>query len=472
MIKPTELETSSSFDWLARHASATPDRIALAGPGREIPWGRFHADASRVARSLMAMDVGPGKVVAISHPDRYVHWLLCIACEAVGAVSASFESREPDQSSAGLLELADMILSENDRLNDRWLAEVLAGPVAADPPCLAIAPDAPFRIIRTSGTTGRQKCLPLTRRMRAHWVGFMLDHVFSASDTRYYAAYGLTVNPTYYRMETCLRIGGCVILGEKGQDLITYRASHCWLLPRDMALMLEGVRGPWPSAQPLHMTLGGGSVSPALHDRVTSTFGTELRVTYGTNEAGLVALLDRDGIGTPVSGGDIEILDDSGAPVAVGSAGRIRLRTTGVAVGYLDDPEATAAVFQQGWVVTDDVGTRLADGKFRLTGRSGEIINLGGLKMTPSFIEDGLRAAVPGIRDIAVTSILNDQGVEELCIAVVPAESGLLQRVGAALDPSLGRSLLLGLNELPMAASGKIRRSALRDLFIAARPRD
>lgn len=471
MIPLAELECASSFDWLARHAGATPDRIALTGPGREISWIRFHADAARVARALRTMGIGSGKVVAVSHPDRYVHWLLTIACEAVGAISASFESREPEQSSAGLLALADVILTERDLLDDRWIGDVLAGPAATDLPRLATAPDAPFRIIRTSGTTGRQKCLPLTRRMRAHWLGFMLDHVFSASDTRYYAAYGLTVNPTYYRMETCLRVGGTVILGEKGQDLITYQATHCWLLPRDMAQMLEGVRGPWPSAQPLHMTLGGGPVSPALHDRVTATLGTELRVTYGTNEAGLVALLDRDGIGTPVSGGEIEILDDAGQPVSVGATGRIRLRTSGVAAGYLNDPEATAAVFQRGWVVTDDIGMRLAGGKFRLTGRSGEIINLGGLKMVPSFIEDGLRAAVPGIRDIAVTSLHNDQGVEELCIAVVPAESALLQRVGAALDPSLGRSLLLGMDALPLAASGKVARSALRDLFLAARPK-
>lgn len=471
MIPRAELENTPSFDFLAKHAAATPDRIAITGPGREVSWAKFHADAARFALALREFGIEPGRIVALSHPDRYIHWLLTIACEAIGVVSASFEASDPGQTAAGLLKLADVILTESDRLNEDWAASVLARPAPAPKGFRRhlIAPDAPFRIIRTSGTTGTQKCLPLTRRMLTHWVEAMTTYGFHTPDARYYPAYPLSVNPTYYRMETCLRIGATVILGISTQDLITYRATHCWLLPRDMALLLQGVGGTWPSAQPLHMVLGGGPVSPALHDQVTALLGTEVKVVYGANEAGVIALQDREGLGTLNPGVEVKIVDEAGEPVPDGASGIIAVRSSGLAAGYLNDPEATARHFRDGWFLTDDFGRRLADGRLSLLGRRGDHLNLGGVKLAPSVIEEGLRAKVAGIRDIAVTSITNQIGVEEVCVAVVPDASAdpsdLLRRIGAALDPALGRSWLRTVEALPVTASGKVRREALKELF-------
>lgn len=458
----------SGFDHLERHARATPDRIAVTGPGRQVSWGQFHADAARFAHALDQRGVAPGQVVAISHPDRYLHWLLTIACEAIGAVSASFEAQDPGNNAGQVLDLADRVLTERDD----WIAGLLVRPApAADFRRSPIAPDGPLRIIRTSGSTGTQKCLIMTPRMRGHWVEAMTIYAFSTPAARYYPAYSLAVNPVYYRMETCLRVGASVIFGSSTQDILTYRATHCWLLPRDMALLLQGVRGKWPSPEPLHMILGGGPVSPALHDQTAALFGTKVTVVYGANEVGVIALQDREGAGTIPPGVDLKIVDDAGANVPNGAAGAIAVRSSGLAAGYLNDAKTTAAAFRDGWFFTDDIGIRLADGRLRILGRRSEILNLGGLKMAPSVIEDGLRAAIPGIRDIAVTSILNAQGVEEVCIAVVPDgsadPSALLQKIGAGLDPSLGQSWLLPMDSLPIGASGKVQRARLKEIFAA-----
>lgn len=457
----------TSFDYLEHHARRTPDRIAITGPGGQIDWTRFRSDAGRFAQALGKLGLDPGRILVLSHPDPYTHWLLLIACESLGLVSASLMPDDTDTEQ--LLDLADLALTQ-DRL-EGLLAE--GGMTEDGHRRHPAGPDAPIRIVRTSGSTGTPKCILLTRRMQNHWIDTITGVNFRGPPPRYYCAYPLSVNPSLYRMEACLRLGGTVILGQASQDLVAFQATHCWLLPRDMGILLQGVRGRWPSPLPLHMNLGGGPVSTALHDATASLFGTEVQVLYGINEAGRIGLVDRDGIVTPLPEVDLQILDESGAPVPEGEEGRIVVRTSGTADGYMNDPEASAEHFRQGWFFTDDIGVLLPDGRFRILGRRSDILNLGGLKTPLGPIEDLLRANLTGLRDVAVTSVPNSQGIEEICVAVVPDGSAdlsaLFDLVRSTLPPTLGTFWLLSLEKLPSGGSGKVQRSVLKNIFAEAR---
>lgn len=472
------LDSGTSFDHIERHARATPELIAVAGPGRHISWARFRSDSVRFTQALAEFGIIPGQIVAVSHPDRYVHWLLAIGCEAIGAVFAPFAAGDAADNPSALLDLADIVLAERllpgsnwRHIGYDWVAGVFA---AANPPKSksrrpAATPEESLRIVRTSGSTGAPKCMALPRIMQTRAVA---NVNFRATPPRYYSAYPLTVNPGHYRMEACLRLGGTVILGQASQDLVTYEATDCWLLPRDMVKLLEGLQGSWPSPQPLHISLGGGAVSAALHDATVSALGTDVQVFYATNETGFIGMLDREGVGTVLPEVDFQLLDEAGQALLTGEQGRIAIRTPGMVESYLRDPDATEASFRQGWFLSDDIGMQLADGRFRIIGRHSEILNLGGHKMPPAPIEDALRAHVPGLREVAVTSIVNAHGIEEICVAVVPNgavdQSALMGAVQGTLPPSLGKFWLLCLEQLPVGASGKLQRSALRDIFAAA----
>lgn len=462
------MRLATGLDYLEQHAKKTPDRIAVTGPGGQVDWAGFHADAAHFAHALGAIGVGPGRIAVIPHPDPYVHWLLAIACESLGAVSASLGPSDMD--GGQLLGMADLVLTEER------VAGLLpkSGAVAGGHHRYPAAPDTPMRIVRTSGSTGIPKPMMIGRQAQSHRIASIAARNSFDSATRLYLAYPFSVNLNYYRAEACLRAGGTIIFGRASQDLITYDATHCWLLPRDMEKLLQGVRGSWPSPRPLHMSLGGGPVSTALHDLTASMLGTDVSVQYGTNETGFIGVQDRDGIGTLWPENDLKVVDEEGRPLPDGEAGRIAVRTPDMATGYLNDPEASAEHFRQGWFYSDDIGVRLQDGRFRIIGRRSDIINLGGLKISPFPFEEKLRAGIPAIQEIVVTSILGPQGIEEICLAVVPApsadRSALLKAIGAEIDPSIGQVWLRLFDKLPVGASGKVQRSALKEIFAAARP--
>lgn len=460
----SDLGGRTAFDFIEQHAFATPDRIAITGSQGEVSWARFYQDAKRVAHALSEAGIGPGRVVAISHPGRYLHWVLVIACESLGAISGSFESSADD--ARQLLDLADIVLTP-DRIAD-LLAETAS---SNQHPRHPATHDAPVRIARTSGSTGTPKCMMITRRMQSYWIASMAIHNSLGAATRFYVAYPASVNPSYCRMETCLRLGATVIFGAASQDLITYDATHCWLLPRDMVTLLQGARGTWPSARPLQMILGGGPVSAALHDQTAALLGTPVQIVYAANETGFIALQDRDGIGTVLPEVDLEILGEDGQPAPAGIAGTIAIRTPGLVEAYLRDPEASRRFFQRGRFLTDDAGILLPDGRVRILGRRSEILNLGGIKLTPASIEDALRTDIAGLRDVAVTSLINADGIEEICVAAVSdgsiSQSALSERIQGALPQSIGRFWLMPLERLPVGASGKLQRSALKEMFSA-----
>jgi acyl-coenzyme A synthetase/AMP-(fatty) acid ligase len=241
-----------------------------------------------------------------------------------------------------------------------------------------------------------------------------------------------------------------------------------------MVTLLKGVRGTWPSPQRLHMSLGGGPVSTALHDQTAAMLGTAVPLQYGTNETGFIGVQDRDGIGTLSPENDLKIVDESGQPVPEGEEGRIVLRAPGMVSGYLNDPEADAAHFRGGWFFTDDIGALLPEGRFRVLGRRSEVVNLGGFKLMLSAVEEALRTHVAGIREVAVTTVLNAQDIDELCVAVVPDgtadQSSLFASVQGVLPPTYGKFWLMCLEKLPVSGNGKVQRSALKDIFAVALP--
>jgi acyl-CoA synthetase (AMP-forming)/AMP-acid ligase II len=477
----SELVFRTSFDFIERHAHETPDRIAVTGPGGDVSWARFRHDALRVACGLDTLAIQPGQIVAISHPDRYRHWLLMIACEMIGAVSGSFAAGDQADDAAPLLDLADFVLTDRavpeaaqQLVTDAWIDGLSAPAGSRGPARPPATPDAPVRIALTSGSTGTPKCMMIRRHAQSHRIASIAERNSLDSSSRVYAAYPLSVNPNYYRLEACLRLGATVIFGRTSQDLVAYGATHCWLLPRDLVTLLDGVRGTWPSPQPLHLSLGGGPVSTALHDQAAAMLGTAVPIQYGTNETGFLGLQDREGIGTVWPENALLVVDADGRPLPEGEPGRIAARAPGMVDGYVNDPLGTRACFVDGWFLTDDVGVLLPNGRFRILGRRSEMINLGGLKLPPTPIEDALRAKMTGIRDIAVTSVINPHGIEEMCVAVVPDgsvdQAALFAQVQAMLPPEVGRFWLVPFSRLPLSAGGKLQRSALRDIFVAMRP--
>ncbi|MDO4909497.1 MAG: long-chain-fatty-acid--CoA ligase [Corynebacterium sp.] len=110
-----------------------------------------------------------------------------------------------------------------------------------------------------------------------------------------------------------------------------------------------------------------------------------------------------------------------------GTEGEVLVRGPQVFKGYLNQPEATANSFHNGWYRTGDVGVMEPDGFIRLVARIKEVIITGGFNVYPVEVEEVLRAH-KDIDDVAVVGLPRSDGSESVVAAITFKE-------GAALDP-------------------------------------
>jgi len=110
--------------------------------------------------------------------------------------------------------------------------------------------------------------------------------------------------------------------------------------------------------------------------------------------------------GLPLPGCCVEVVDDDGAVLAPGAIGQTRVRAPFASLGYWNDPQATQAVWSEGWYATGDLGSVDEAGRLTLLGRLKEVINRSGHKVLPAEVErvvgkhpDVFQCAVVGASD-------------------------------------------------------------------------
>jgi long-chain acyl-CoA synthetase len=137
---------------------------------------------------------------------------------------------------------------------------------------------------------------------------------------------------------------------------------------------------------------------------------------------------------------------------------------------YLGDPEKTADAWRQtpaGPAFTvGDVGRIAADGYVHLDGRRDDLVISGGVNVYPLEVENALRE-VPGVEDVAVFGMPDPEWGQRVCAAVVGAadEAALREHAGGVLAPAKRPKKYVHVAELPLTATGKVRRDQLPQLI-------
>lgn len=184
-------------------------------------------------------------------------------------------------------------------------------------------------------------------------------------------------------------------------------------------------------------------------------------------------------VGRPLAGFRVELRDRQGVPVAPGSVGRLFVAGPSLMDGYLDQPEATAAVLRDGWLDTGDLAFEHA-GDLYLTGRAKEILLVRGRNYAPADLELAV-AHLPGVRHgcVAAASYLPPHGETETVVLFVehrrglPAERcvDLAARAREAVQARVGLAIetveILAPGTLPRTSSGKIRRGEALRRYLA-----
>ena len=170
----------------------------------------------------------------------------------------------------------------------------------------------------------------------------------------------------------------------------------------------------------------------------------------------------------PVNDRTIQVVDELGNECPTGQMGHLRLLTTEIdCSSYLDDEDASAKVFRDGFFYPGDMAVRRADGRIRVLGRTDDVVNFQGQKLAVAPIEQEIQDALR-VDEVCVFSGLDDRGNEELVIAIQSKREFQQSELEAVAGrfASFERVRFAVLPDFPRAESAmnKVQRSMLRKL--------
>lgn len=231
----------------------------------------------------------------------------------------------------------------------------------------------------------------------------------------------------------------------------------------------------------LRLALYAQHLQAKEREELERRFGTRLTQVYGLTETLAPTLCEPiysrpqpDTVGRPTSWVQTKLVDDQGSAVAAGQAGQLLVRGVPghtLMKGYLSRPEDTARVLRDGWFSTGDQMRLLSDGSYAFLGRGEEILKPGVDNVSTAEIERVLIEHI-SVTDAAVVGVQQQDQAEEI-VAFVVLRSGDDATTGEVFSWARERlsahkvpHRLLGIDELPRNAVGKVLR---RDLRLRAR---
>ncbi|MDQ4006124.1 MAG: AMP-binding protein [Actinomycetota bacterium] len=300
----------------------------------------------------------------------------------------------------------------------------------------------------TSGTTGFPKGCLLTHGYW-QWMGAAAAELLGLGpEKRILTAQPFSYIDPQWNVVAALQSGAHLVILDGFhpstfmQDVVRWRVTAFYCLGVMPTLLLKQP----PSAGDRDHSLehvACSAIPPELHRTMEERWGVPWFEVFGMTETGInIAVLphERDrlvgsgSMGRALDHCEAAVVDEEGRDVPRGELGELRLRGLGFMEGYLDDPEATAAFFRDGWANTGDVVRMNEEGLIFLQGRKKEMIRRGGENIAQAEVEFALRAH-PDVLDCAVTSVPDETLGEE-------GKAYVVMRDGSASDPEALREFL------------------------------
>jgi acyl-CoA synthetase (AMP-forming)/AMP-acid ligase II len=236
---------------------------------------------------------------------------------------------------------------------------------------------------------------------------------------------------------------------------------------------------------------GAAPIAPAAVSRLVAEFGPIFAQLYGATETLMLVseLAKADHVketdtgrrrlgsaGRITPGVELMITDAEGNPLPPGETGEIRLRTRATINGYYNNPEGTAAEFQDGFWLSGDLGYRDEDGYLFIVDRKKDMIITGGFNVYAVEVEAAL-SEHPAVLMSAVIGIPHDDWGEAVHAEVAlrqnaaVSEEELIAHAKARLGSYKAPKSVRFVDELPLSSVGKVLRRQVRRPYWEGRER-
>ncbi len=273
-----------------------------------------------------------------------------------------------------------------------------------------------------------------------------------------------------------LRVGGTIVLQQRFDEVESLALIKKHRITRlagapPMYRRWADADAPNDSMKSVRFASSGAAALPLeVFEAMRDRFGIEVAEGYGLTETSPVLSWSNGipvratSVGKVVDGVEVVLVEQDGTPVDPGDTGEIVVRGPNVFKGYLDAPELTsAALTDDGWFWTGDVGVFDDDGYLYLVDRIKDVIIVSGFNVYPSEVE-GVLIEHPDVRGAVVVGT-EDLETGEAVVAHVLG-TATAEELDAFARANLSRykcpTSYLFVDELPVAATGKLIRRALR----------
>ncbi len=480
------------------HAETQPGKLALADERRAVTYEEYKNEICRLASELIRMGIVKDDKIVVEATQTVEFLAFELAIQLIGAVFVPVERNCAWEKTLRISQSSDAVLAvtvkkdENeDEVKHLTLSEICESAADAAPLEDYTFPEKSdvSELLFSTGTTGKEKGIIISHGNNIalaenviHGVELKEDNVelipspmnHSHGLRRYYGnmVKGATV---------VLCTGVMNVLGFfKLMD--TYKVNSIDLVPTALTVLLRLSKGKFAEYKDILRYIQFGSAPLSDNDKVTIRSllpNTHLYNFYGSTESGCICIYDfNDGkdkpkcIGKPAYNARIVVVDDDRNEITDSSEENTGLLASFGPMnmsGYWKDEEETARALIGGGIYSNDEAYYDEDGDIILLGRKGDVINVGGNKVSPDEIEDVAKTH-PDVLDCGCIGIKDELkgNVPKLFIQVKRGVTfdpvSIRNHLAANLEPYKVPAIIEQTDSIPRSFNGKLLRRELRKL--------
>jgi amino acid adenylation domain-containing protein/FkbM family methyltransferase len=492
-----------------RHASMAPDAMSVVFDGSHVSYAYLDRSTESFAAALRDAGAGPDVLVGICVERSLEMVLGLIAVLKAGGAYVPLDPTYPAERLAWMMEGIDVVIT-GPALAERlpatrarsvylesgiWEAPLRAAPGRAS----TVAPESLAYAVYTSGSTGRPKGVAMSHYAAVKMISWQLESSAQSAGGRTLQFASLSFDVSFQEIFATLGSGGTLVL-ISDED----RKDPSRLLEVILGEQVERLFAPVVALHHLAEAAEERGRAPvALQEIITA--GEQLKITpsvsslfdkspacrlfnhYGPSEthAATACVLPGDrrtwpefpSIGGAIDNTAVYLLDQMMNPVPIGVPGETFIGGSGLARGYLYQPEMTAERFipdpfsgKPGarLYAAGDIGRFREGGTIEFRGRSDHQVKIRGYRVEPREIElamrgcSGVKQAVVVARESAADGkrLIAYFAADEFAAPEVFSLKAILKR---QLPGYMVPAAFIRLQAFPLTGSGKIDRLSLPD---------
>jgi long-chain acyl-CoA synthetase len=473
-----------------------PDKLCLADETRAVTYDQYKDEICRIASAMKTMGIEKGDRIVIEASQTIEFLAAELAMQLIGAIFVPVERNCAWDKTARIVASAEAVLAitlkkpeDTEGVRHFTMAELTE--LASKSEALAeyTLPEAEeiSELLFSTGTTGKEKGIVISHKNNIALAENVIYGVELQEDNVELIPSPMNHSHGLRRYYGNMVKGASVVLCTGVMNVMgffklmdTYKVNSIDLVPTALTVLLRLSKGKFAEYKDVLRYIQFGSAPLADGDKIAIREllpKTHLYNFYGSTESGCICIYDFNTdndkpkcIGKPAYNAKIVIVDEDRNEIESSEDNTGLLASFGPmnTSGYWKDEEETKNVLFEGGIYSNDEAYFDEDGDIVLLGRKGEVINVGGNKVSPDEIEDVAKKH-PDIFDCGCIGIKDalKGNVPKLFVQIKKGAEfdpvSIRNHLAANLEPYKVPAIIEKIDAIPRSFNGKLLRRVLRD---------